>query len=69
MNAFLGFTDQEFTRSMTLVEFYEVAEELIISLQYFNLKQKEENMLKRLNSQGKFEVQFNTRFCDVILTH
>lgn len=44
---------------MTLVEFYEVAEELIISLQYFNLKQKEENMLKRLNSLGKFEVQFN----------
>lgn len=54
LNAFLGLKDQEFTRNMTLVEFYEAAEELIISLQYFNLKQKEENMLKRLNSQGKF---------------
>jgi hypothetical protein len=38
---------------MDLVTFYEVAEEMIISLQYFNLKQKEENMLKRMSSRGK----------------
>ena len=39
-------------KTLTLVEFYEIAEELILALQYFNLKQIEENMFIRLSSQG-----------------
>jgi len=38
---------------MSLVEFYEIAEELIISLRYFNIKQKEEDMFVRLSTVGR----------------
>ena len=66
VNAFLDFENKEFIRSMDLVQFYEVAEELILSLQYFNLKQKEENMFERLNSQEKFNAETD-KMCIICL--
>lgn len=55
LNKFLKLENKNFNRTMDLVTFYEVAEEMIISLQYFNLKQKEENMLKRMSSRGTYK--------------
>lgn len=50
--SFLNFEDKEFTRQMTLIEFYEIAEDIIISLQYFNFRQKERTVYQRLGSLG-----------------
>jgi hypothetical protein len=52
--SFLDFEDKEFKCRLNLIEFYEIAEELIISLQYFNFKQKERNVYDRLGSFGKY---------------
>mmetsp|Transcript_12119 Transcript_12119/g.12123 ORF Transcript_12119/g.12123 Transcript_12119/m.12123 type:complete len:80 (-) Transcript_12119:250-489(-) len=51
---FFEFEDCEFSKQMGLVEFYEIAEELIIALQYFKIRQKESDMIQRLNSFEKF---------------
>ena len=53
MNAFLEFENLDIDRNMSLVKFYEVAEDLLLSLQYFNLRHKAEAAIKRLNTIGK----------------
>jgi hypothetical protein len=55
LNTFLKLQDKNIKKTMDLVTFYEIAEEMIISLQYFNLKQKEENLLLRMSSKGKIQ--------------
>lgn len=53
VNKFLGFENENFKKSLSLVEFYEIAEELIVALQYFALKQKEEDLYVRLTTSAK----------------
>ena len=57
MSKFLGFEEDKFKRDMSLIQFYEIAEELIVSLQYFNVKMKEERMLLRLSKKKKSKVR------------
>mmetsp|Transcript_563 Transcript_563/g.566 ORF Transcript_563/g.566 Transcript_563/m.566 type:complete len:92 (-) Transcript_563:262-537(-) len=57
----LGIDSEDFTivKSLTLVQFYEIAEELIIALKYFKLRQKESEMIQRLTDLDEFNQEID----------
>ncbi|CAI2366223.1 unnamed protein product [Moneuplotes crassus] len=64
----LGLDSEDFTivKSLSLVQFYEIAEELIIALKYFKLRQKESEMIQRLTDLEEFNQEID-KHCVICL--